>query len=576
MTAMRRWRRGAAAGHPPALALLLAMAGCAEPSDSGVDVVEGADPDDPAAFLFDPDHVIRVEVDIDPDDALALASEENHMLDLLLGEDCLDDPPGISYTWFHADVTVDGELVQDVGIRKKGLIGSLSHEKPGLKIKFDKWIEGQTFHGVERMTLNNSVSDPSLVRQCLGYGLFADAGLASPRCAFATVAANGDDLGVYVHVEDVKKDFLRLHYQRSDGDLYEGVLSDFRDGWTGSFEAKTGDTDPDGAPVLAITEALAAEDDQVVSALEEVMDVDSFMRFWATEVLVAHIDGYAGNTNNFYIYRDPGTDRVTFLPWGIDATFWDNEVWGQDTTEAVLANGVLAWRLFHMEETRDQYLDTLDALLDEIWDEERLLDEVDRMDALVDPYALPDPWRDPSVEALRWFIQGRRATIEEAIAAGPVWDADLRDPPCMVDAGTLEVTFETTWDTLSVPDPLNEGSGAIAGVWDGIDLGPILGGAIAGESDGMAMVGAVGMATPTLAAAALCAFEPTAVTPGTYYLDLGQRVAYYMTYDTASGQDDWVLEAYVADGDLVLEEASAVPGAVIRGSFSGTLLVGDL
>ncbi len=530
------------------------------------------DATDYSVELFDPDHLVEIHIEIDPDDAAALAAESTTILDLVTGEDCLDEPPGTDFTWFSCEATVDGTTLSEVGIRKKGLIGSLSETKPGIKLKFDKWVDGQTLHGIERMTLNNSVSDPSLLRQCLGYALFAEAGLASPRCNYAHVTVNDFDLGIYVNVEPVKKDFLRRTYDDEDGDLYEGTLSDFRDGWTETFEPKTADTDPSRAPIHAVVEALDSSDDQLEAALEPHLDLDSFLTFWAMEVLVAHLDGYAGNTNNYFVYRDPTTDRLTFIPWGIDATFHDWEVWGFDTSDAVLANGMLSNRLFFHDEIQARYLHRLQTLLDEVWDEDALLDEIDRMDALVAGAALDDPWREDSVEELRQFVLYRRENMEASIGAGPVWELDLPGPPCMVPVGELDVTFDTTWGTLETADPLNTGSGTVDGTWDGGALPPVTGGALAGEYGGQALILSLGMASDTDVVEGAVLFDLASVQPGTYYLDAGLRVGYYMTLDTQT-QTDFQFAAYVAGGDLVLDEALAVPGSTIRGSFTGDLLV---
>ena len=67
---------------------------------------------------------------------------------------------------------LDGEIVEEVGVRKKGFLGSMDTERPSLKIKFGEYVEGQELQGLKRMTLNNSRQDPSLLRQCLAYGLF--------------------------------------------------------------------------------------------------------------------------------------------------------------------------------------------------------------------------------------------------------------------------------------------------------------------------------------------------------------------------------------------------------------------
>ena len=69
------------------------------------------------------------------------------------------------------------------------------------------------------------------------------AGLPAPRCNMARVSMNGDDLGIYVNVEPVKKKFLRENFSDDEGDLYEGTITDFTRAWYSTFESKTDETD---------------------------------------------------------------------------------------------------------------------------------------------------------------------------------------------------------------------------------------------------------------------------------------------------------------------------------------------
>ena len=66
--------------------------------------------------------------------------------------------------------------------------------------------------------------------------------------------------------------------------------------------------------------ALQDPSDAGLKALGETVDLDRFLSFWATEVLVGHWDGYAGDRNNYHFYREPDGPFV-FIPWGADDTF---------------------------------------------------------------------------------------------------------------------------------------------------------------------------------------------------------------------------------------------------------------
>jgi spore coat protein H len=145
-----------------------------------------------------------------------------------------------NYAYFSARVSINGEDLGEVGLRKKGLIGSSSTQRPSLKIKFNHSKKRRKYLGLERLTLNNNIQDPSLVKQYLSYKLFRKAGLAAPRCNFARVHVNGQYLGVYTNVESIRKSFLKRAFNDSDGDLYEGMINDFREGMYETFEIKDG------------------------------------------------------------------------------------------------------------------------------------------------------------------------------------------------------------------------------------------------------------------------------------------------------------------------------------------------
>src|SRR5687767_1135135 len=87
-----------------------------------------------AEWFYDPDRVVEIVVELDPADAEALAAQTNDLFQLLEGEDCLAEPWKGPFTWFEATVTVEGERFERAGVRKKGLIGSMSSDKPSVKI----------------------------------------------------------------------------------------------------------------------------------------------------------------------------------------------------------------------------------------------------------------------------------------------------------------------------------------------------------------------------------------------------------------------------------------------------------
>ncbi len=523
---------------------------------------------DISAF-YDPDHVLGIEIEMDSDDWDSLRAQKRNVVELLAG-DCMSEPLESPYTYFPATVTVDGETVEEVGVRKKGLIGSESSSKPALKIKFDEYVPDLTLSGLERLTLNNAQQDPSYVHQCLGYQVFGAAGLPASRCNFATVRVNGQDLGLYVNVEPIKKDFLRLFFDDDEGNLYEGTLSDFREGWVDTFQRKTNESDPDRSDLDAVVAALEVDDQDLVATLEQVVDLDSFFTYWATEVLVGHWDGYAGNTNNFYIYNDPTSGLFYFIPWGIDAILEGDQPFGSNSPVSVVARSALPFRLYQYGETQTRYVAALQELLDNVWDEASLESEIMRMEDLLTPYleASETASFSDGLEAVRSFVSNRRQFIQEELAAGPpAWEEELGDLPCLEETGLVSATFSTKWGTLESSDYTDYEANMtlVLDDWE-VPLGPFA--ALAGASDDeYGVIAILGWYDSTTILAPYLVVPLDKLQAGaSLAIDWWDVEAYLYYYSEAEGVD-WTVAGYLYDGTLELDQAGTEEDDVISGTL---------
>jgi spore coat protein CotH len=456
---------------------LLAGCGSNEPVSPSV-------PADPAWPFFAPDHVVEVAIEIDPANWDVLRRQTRTWYDLVVAENrlCMAQPFVKPFTWFPASVTVDGIRRDDIAVRKKGFLGSLHEDRPALKLRFDAVRPDQTLYGLTRLTLNNTIQDPTWLRQCLSYQVFAKAGVPVPWCSFAHVTVNGRDLGLYVHLESTDRRWLRRNFERDEGELWEGEVSDFRVGWTDTFEKK-GDVEDDDqtkvdrSSLEAVAAGVGAADWR--GELEKLIDFDEFMRFWATEKILEHWDGYSNAANNFFVYRDPADGRFVFVPAGTDQiTLLDP--WGDPKTPvSVYAGGILANRLYSSTGTRQLYVETLLKMLDSAFHEDELLAEIDRMQTLITP-VLARAGVDLDAQAravadLRTWIAGRRAVLLADLRDGPrEWRQDPKKATCLDLAGTVSGSFATTFDPVSNPysnvDPFRRGTGVITATYRGRTL----------------------------------------------------------------------------------------------------------
>src|SRR5262245_58233961 len=157
----------------------------------------------PGADLFAPPQVHRIQIEVSIDGLNSLRQQPR--ADVL------------------ATVREGSQAYSSVGIHLKGSTGSFRgvDDKPAFTLDFDQFDKEQRFHGLSKIHLNNSVEDPSYLCEALGAELFSAAGVPAPRVTHALVEMNEKPLGLYVLKEGFTKEFLGIHFRRTDGNLYD-------------------------------------------------------------------------------------------------------------------------------------------------------------------------------------------------------------------------------------------------------------------------------------------------------------------------------------------------------------------
>ena len=296
--------------------------------------------------------------------------------------------PDHPYTYVEASVSIDGVEFPQVGIRKKGFIGSQNSTRPSLKIKLNHLDKKGQIDGLTNLTFNNNQQDVSLFSQFMGYGLFNAAGSPAPRCAYANLTINGQNLGIYAHVERIHRPLLKRAFGNDNGVLYEGTVVDFYPNWEGSFENKLGPDKVGRQKIQQLIDVLTNPDENIEVAIGQLVDLNSFYTFWAMEGLISFWDGYSGNSNNFFFYLHPETGKFHFIPWGADSLFERYSPIRDDRRNpvSVKIQGLIANRLYQLESGRQRYEKALRKILERNWDETALLAETKRVEALLKPY----------------------------------------------------------------------------------------------------------------------------------------------------------------------------------------------
>lgn len=159
--------------------------------------------------LFDTDGILEIDILMDQEeweDMLAHAAQE---------------------TYYSCDVMINNEKIYNVGIRPKGntslssIVMDPDTDRFSLKLEFDRYVEGQTCLGLDKLILNNQYADATNMKEALIYDMYqyldADASLYN----YARISVNGEYWGVYLALEAVEDSFLLRNYGTADGALYK-------------------------------------------------------------------------------------------------------------------------------------------------------------------------------------------------------------------------------------------------------------------------------------------------------------------------------------------------------------------
>lgn len=211
----------------------------------------------------------------------------------------------------------------DVAIKLKGAAGSFRNlnDRPALTLNMDKFNDGQSFHGLDKFHLNNSVQDGSLLHELVSGHLFRQAGVPAARATHARVWLNKRDLGIYVLKEGFDPTFLRNYFDKATGNLYDGGFCREIDQ---PLEKDCGKGPNDHSDLKALRAACAIADvTKRQTELEKVLDIDQFLSFAAMEMLTCHWDGYCRARNNYRLYFSATNGKAVFFPHGMDQMFGD-------------------------------------------------------------------------------------------------------------------------------------------------------------------------------------------------------------------------------------------------------------
>ncbi len=241
--------------------------------------------------------------------------------------------------WVTATVEFEDDSWQYVGIRFKGNSSLRSawtsgNTKLPFKLDFDQFedeytqIDDQRFYGFKQLSLASNFNDDSYLREKVTADIFREFGVPSAHTAFYEVYLDYGEgstyMGLYTMVEMVEDTVISQQFSSDTGNLYkpDGTGATFAEGSFNetSFDKETNQDEADYSDILALFEVLHADTRLTQPSvwrtdLENIFDVDVFLRWLAVNTIVQNWDTYGQMSHNYFLYTDPDTGLITWIPW---------------------------------------------------------------------------------------------------------------------------------------------------------------------------------------------------------------------------------------------------------------------
>lgn len=161
--------------------------------------------------------------------------------------------------------------------------------------------------------LLNGINDPSFLRTVLVSTIMQDY-IAAPRASFVRLVVNGENWGIYQNQQHYNTDFLRDHYGESGGVRWEisgspngqggwVYLGEDPESYRDIYEIQNRDTDASWAAPIELFRVIdQTPTEELVAALEPILDIEETLAFLALDVAIANSDGFWTRASDYELY----------------------------------------------------------------------------------------------------------------------------------------------------------------------------------------------------------------------------------------------------------------------------------
>lgn len=365
-----------------------------------------------------------------------------------LGDDWLANfnDSSIDIPYQSTTVSIDGNELLEVGVRQKGYSSNffVNTTKKPLKLHFSKFVEDREYDGVRKVNLINGVGDPAIIKDKMAYDMFRFQGVSGPRVAHAKIFINDVYWGVYGMIEQIDKRYLKRNFADNDGNLWKNKGNSNLN-WQGNnpasypFELQTNEEENDWTAFLDFVDFINnATDIEFENDFNDIFHLDEYLRIIAIDILINNWDSYIDHGRNWYMYQEPVSNKMHWVPWDYNFAF-DRKTNGFGDLALIQNNlgKILTTRVFNTPAYRTRVLDYMCEILEHNFTSDRLSPIMDAQTTLIQndwdssnnffdfqtitDYIDGTIWFGSQIggpfQSLKNFVDDRRVVIQSDLAA---------------------------------------------------------------------------------------------------------------------------------------------------------------
>ena len=335
----------------PGLVLFLTLFTASQKADAQV-----IHPED--GFLFDDTELPRIDLSISGSNLQSLYADPESNTEYF------------AVFYFTRGDSIVGPL--DVGLRFRGDT-IRNKEKKSFRISFNSIDAGADLYGIEKMDLNAEVNDPSLIRSKLGWDLFRYLGVPASRSNHVLLYINNNFYGVYLNTEHIDERYVKSRFDNNDGNLYRNLwpadlvyLGAGQEVYKYEYQGRRAyalrtneDWDDYEDLAVLITSLDQNSGESLKASLENLLNVQQFLKAMAVDVIMGNWDGYSGDKNNYFLYRDQLSGRFEYIPYNLENSVGIDFREVDWTTRSIynwnLSLRPLFEKILEVDEYREQY-----------------------------------------------------------------------------------------------------------------------------------------------------------------------------------------------------------------------------